>query len=634
MSLILEVCLALAAFLSTAASRHITHGSNFQPDYILRVSEQVFAVACVTRPSTLVNGTSPGPAIYLREDQPTWIRVYNDLEVENTTMHWHGLSQTTAPFSDGSPQASQWPIKPGEYFDYEIKPNVGEAGTYFYHSHIGFQAVSAAGPLIVEEKHARPPPFKYDEERILFVTELYNKTDKMTETELLRPYDVVRWTGDPSTILMNGNSFLGMSADETDTPKPWVMPDPSCVSSCGPDIIQVEPNKTYRMRVVGGPALNLVTMGFENHEELLVMAADGKYTKLAKTDRIQIASGQRFDFLLHTKTEDELRALQKSAFWIQMETRYRPMNVSGYALLSYKTTGDLTFNSTVNIARPEKQPLSLPNKVYDWLEYVLEPLEPNGFPTADMVDRTVVLTSLQLVVEEGVYAAVSNHTWTETNQHRGNTPFWRRDHQNGVPYLVDIFRRGENAIPDYERAVQKHGGWDPDLNVYVAKVGEVIDIVMVNQPNGLIIGFDLHPWHIHGGHIYDLGSGPGAYNATANEERLKGYSPVIRDTTMLYKYTPDQYVGENKNFTDQGWRAWRLHVQVPGVWMVHCHILQHMIMGMQTVWIMGNASEIKGSTSLSSVQGYLDYGGDAYGNTSHEPHVRHHFGPGLQQILQ
>jgi hypothetical protein len=87
---------------------------------------------------------------------------------------------------------------------------------------------------------------------------------------------------------------------------------------------------------------------------------------------------------------------------------------------------------------------------------------------------------------------------------------------------------------------------------------------MVNQPNGLDIGFDLHPWHIHGGHIYDLGSGPGSYNATANEEKLKGYNPVIRDTTMLYKYTPGQYVGENKNFTDQGWRAWRLHVQDPG----------------------------------------------------------------------
>lgn len=83
--------------------------------------------------------------------------------------------------------------KPGGYFDYEIWPKIGEAGTYFYHSHVGFQAVSATGPLIVDEMYGKSPPFTYDDERIMFISELYNKTDSMTETELLRPYDVVRW---------------------------------------------------------------------------------------------------------------------------------------------------------------------------------------------------------------------------------------------------------------------------------------------------------------------------------------------------------------------------------------------------------------------------------------------------------
>jgi hypothetical protein len=55
-----------------------------------------------------------------------------------------------SPFSDGTPGASQWPIPPNHYFDYELEIGVGYAGTYFYHSHIGFQAVTAAGPLVVE----------------------------------------------------------------------------------------------------------------------------------------------------------------------------------------------------------------------------------------------------------------------------------------------------------------------------------------------------------------------------------------------------------------------------------------------------------------------------------------------------
>ena len=61
------------------------------------------------------------------------------------------------------------------------------------------------------------------------------------------------------------------------------------------------------------------------------------------------------------------------------------------------------------------------------------------------------------------------------------------------------------------------------------------------------------------------------------------------------------------------------------VWMLHCHILQHLIMGMQTVWVMGNASEITHGRSPDLVAGYLNYGGDAYGNVSHSPFVNHHF---------
>ena len=61
------------------------------------------------------------------------------------------------------------------------------------------------------------------------------------------------------------------------------------------------------------------------------------------------------------------------------------------------------------------------------------------------------------------------------------------------------------------------------------------------------------------------------------------------------------------------------------VWMLHCHILQHMIMGMQTAWIMGNASQITRGTSPDLVAGYLTFGGAAYGNASYDPLVNHYF---------
>ena len=65
--------------------------------------------------------------------------------------------------------------QPKHFFDYEVRPGIGEAGTYFYHSHVGFQAVSAAGPLIVKETIGKSP-YAYDEERVLFLSEFYNQT--------------------------------------------------------------------------------------------------------------------------------------------------------------------------------------------------------------------------------------------------------------------------------------------------------------------------------------------------------------------------------------------------------------------------------------------------------------------------
>jgi L-ascorbate oxidase len=42
---------------------------------------------------------------------------------------------------------------------------------------------------------------------------------------------------------------------------------------------------------------------------------------------------------------------------------------------------------------------------------------------------------------------------------------------------------------------------------------------------------------------------------------------------------------------------------------------------MQTVWVMGNETEVLGKVPTPEVQGYLTYGGDVYGNESHWPNV-------------
>ncbi|KAH8669081.1 putative laccase [Xylariales sp. PMI_506] len=565
-------------------TKAILHDSSFTPDFVLRITEQEATQSCITKPNIiLINGTTPGPELRLKEGRVYWIRVYNDMTGQNLTMHWHGLSMAVAPFSDGTPGASQWPIPPMHYFDYELGLDIGHSGTYFYHSHIGFQAVTAAGPLIVED--AESPPFEYDEERTIALGEVYDKTDAEIEDGLIgNPF---QWSGEPANILVNGQGQLEGKSNS---------------DNCQLARILVEPDKTYRLRFIGGTALSFVTLAFEDHDQMVLIEADGDYTKPVNVSYLQIGSGQRFSVLFKTKSRSEL---SKSQFFMQIETRDRPKLIRSYAVLEYQTPSSKRLPQPAfspEVSLPTAPPLTLPPTTLGWLDYQLESLFPDpSFPPTSSVDRRIIIRTHQIVGAGTVMWEQDEMPWIETFPVE--------------PYLVSLYKNDNIEYPSVERA-KAHGGIDPVTRAFPAALGEVIEIIIQNT--GSDVGsVDVHPFHAHGAHIYDLGSGNGTYDPVANEEKIAGLSLAKRDTTMLYKYTEKTTPG-----IDMGWRAWRLRVTEPGVWMIHCHILQHMVMGMQTVWVMGNSSTIL-KVPYENVQEYLSYGGGVYGNETHDPSPVH-----------
>ena len=158
------------------------------------------------------------------------------------------------------------------------------------------------------------------------------------------------------------------------------------------------PGSTSRLRFISGTALSLVTLGIEDHENLTIIEADGEYTKPWNTDHLQLGSGQRFSVLFKAKTQAELEALNKTSFWIRYESRDRPTNVTGYALLHYNTTG-----SSLPSDLPSKCSVTLPQDVNSWAEYSLEALKPlEAFPELSEVTRTVYIT-MQQVMKVGLY---------------------------------------------------------------------------------------------------------------------------------------------------------------------------------------------------------------------------------------
>nr|WP_289099888.1 copper resistance system multicopper oxidase [uncultured Halomonas sp.] len=102
----------------------------------------------VTRMATTINGSIPAPTLRLREGDEVTIRVTNRLAV-STSIHWHGI---LLPYQmDGVPGISFKGIAPGETFTYRFK--LRQSGTYWYHSHSGFQEMTGMyGALIIEPR--------------------------------------------------------------------------------------------------------------------------------------------------------------------------------------------------------------------------------------------------------------------------------------------------------------------------------------------------------------------------------------------------------------------------------------------------------------------------------------------------
>lgn len=115
-------------------------------DFVLDIAETSVNFTGTTRPAFTVNGGIPGPLLRMREGSTVNLRVTNHLRVPSS-IHWHGIILPAN--MDGVPGLSFDGIAPGESFLYQFQ--LRQSGTYWYHSHSGFQEQNALyGPMVIE----------------------------------------------------------------------------------------------------------------------------------------------------------------------------------------------------------------------------------------------------------------------------------------------------------------------------------------------------------------------------------------------------------------------------------------------------------------------------------------------------
>jgi len=199
----------LAATGSTSRQPSLS-GTNFN----LNLAPQAVNYTGHERIATAVNGSVPGPILRWREGDNVTLNVTNQM-METSSIHWHGI--ILPPEMDGVPDISFNGIAPGETFRYQF--DLKQSGTYWYHSHSGFQEQTGLyGSIIVEPRE--PEPFSYDR-----IMSSCSQTGPMkTRTAFIR--NLKNPVG--TTILLSAQQAI---YPETSSRKVWPAPGPSV--ACG-----------------------------------------------------------------------------------------------------------------------------------------------------------------------------------------------------------------------------------------------------------------------------------------------------------------------------------------------------------------------------------------------------------------
>ncbi|CAL1710152.1 unnamed protein product [Somion occarium] len=228
-----------------------------------------------TRPTVLAGGTFPGPLIKGNKGDNFKLNVIDDLTdarmLKSTSIHWHGFFQKGTNWADGPAFVTQCPITTNNSFLYDFD-TPGQAGTFWYHSHLSTQYCDGLrGPFVVYDPNDPN-------------AQLYDVDDESTVITLADWYHVLAQTVvGPATsdaTLING---LGRSATGP--------PDADLA------VITVERNKRYRFRLVSISCDPNFVFSIDHHP-MTVIEVDGVNTQSLTVDSIQIFAGQRYSFVM------------------------------------------------------------------------------------------------------------------------------------------------------------------------------------------------------------------------------------------------------------------------------------------------------------------------------------------------
>jgi CopA family copper-resistance protein len=495
--------------------------------------------------ATAINGSVPAPILRWKQGERVTLDVTNNLAVDSS-IHWHGLILPSA--MDGVPNISDdfKGIKPGETFRYEF--DVKQSGTYWYHSHSGFQEQTGAyGAIVIDP--IEPFHVSYDREHVIVLSDwsdedpedIYAKLKKMSHYYNTRE----RTTGDLwSEIQENG---LSQTWNDRAMWNDMRMSDRDISDVTGYTYTYLMNGNTpaenwtgifnkgerLRLRIINASAMTLFDLRIPGLK-MTVVAADGQNVEPVTVDEFRIGVAETYDVIV-TPEDDMAYSLFAQS-----------IDRSGYAV------GRLTSDPALHAEVPQM----------DYAPLLTHgDMGMGGMDHSNMDHSNMTPEMMAMMAGGGI-----KHAETEYGPHidmLAESPQYRLDdpgvglRDNGRTVLTYADLRNLDPTPDPrdpEREIELHLNgnmrrymWSingikfADSEPLMMKYGERLRITLVNDT------MMNHPMHLHG--VWsDLETGDDKF--------------IPRKHTVIVQ--PGSKI------------SYRVTADALGSWAYHCHLIYHM----------------------------------------------------------
>lgn len=534
-------------------------------EYDLFVRDTIVNFSGKEKRAISVNGQIPMPTLVFTEGDTAVIRVHNQLK-ESTSLHWHGLWLPNK--EDGVPLLTQMPIEPGSTYTYSFP--IIQNGTHWYHSHSGYQEQIGMYGSMILKKRENDPAFRRG------IDDLPAVPVMLSEWTDLKPGNVQR-------MLHNANDWFAIKKGSTQSyaeavraghfktklTNEWKRMLAMDVSDVyyesflingfpESQLKQFKAGDKVRLRISNGGASSYFWLRYAGGK-ITVVANDGNDVEPVTVDRLIIGVSETYDVVVTIPEK-------------------------GVSYEFQATPEDRTSSASLFIGEGRKQLIEpLPKlKYFEGMKMMNDMMNLDG----TMNDMGMKMSLQQMDMNTVMYPEITGETENKTSKkskvskedhqemgHSESSGVDHSSHENSSSITTTLnygmLKSPENTeLPTDASVKELQFQLTGNMNRYVwsmddkvmsetdkipVKKGQILRITLYN--NSMM----RHPMHLHGFDFRVINKN-GAYSP------LKNVLDIMPMETNLIEF----------------------QANTEGDWFFHCHILYHMMAGMNRVFEVGN----------------------------------------------